>query len=154
MSPNPDASQQKAGSLRSRFGALAQLVERFHGMEEVRGSIPLGSTSFVGAFGASSLTAFWPRGAKTLWRVPPRKTCRHRSSAPLAPPLLPPFGPEGPKRSGHPSFRHGPQPAGVTNCSGYSSSVLEAAAESALSSAGSSSAHSILGRSPYRRSNS
>ena len=28
------------------FGALAQLVERFHGMEEVRGSIPLGSTRF------------------------------------------------------------------------------------------------------------
>ena len=31
-------------SLRSRFGAVAQLVERFHGMEEVRGSIPLSST--------------------------------------------------------------------------------------------------------------
>lgn len=26
------------------LGALAQLVERFHGMEEVMGSIPLGST--------------------------------------------------------------------------------------------------------------
>ena len=25
-------------------GAIAQLVERFHGMEEVRGSIPLSST--------------------------------------------------------------------------------------------------------------
>ena len=28
----------------SRFGAVAQLAERFHGMEEVRGSIPLSST--------------------------------------------------------------------------------------------------------------
>ena len=27
-----------------RFGAVAQLAERFHGMEEVRGSIPLSST--------------------------------------------------------------------------------------------------------------
>ena len=26
------------------FGAVAQLAERFHGMEEVRGSIPLSST--------------------------------------------------------------------------------------------------------------
>ena len=26
------------------LGAIAQLVERFHGMEEVRGSIPLSST--------------------------------------------------------------------------------------------------------------
>ena len=26
------------------FGAVAQLVERFHGMEEARGSIPLSST--------------------------------------------------------------------------------------------------------------
>ena len=26
------------------YGAIAQLVERFHGMEEVRGSIPLSST--------------------------------------------------------------------------------------------------------------
>jgi hypothetical protein len=31
----------------SLFGALAQLVERFHGMEEVRGSIPLSSTPFA-----------------------------------------------------------------------------------------------------------
>ncbi len=30
--------------LRPRFGALAQLVERFHGMEEARGSNPLSST--------------------------------------------------------------------------------------------------------------
>ena len=27
------------------YGLLAQLVERFHGMEEVSGSIPLGSTT-------------------------------------------------------------------------------------------------------------
>ena len=30
----------------SPLGAIAQLVERFHGMEEVRGSIPLSSTAF------------------------------------------------------------------------------------------------------------
>ncbi len=28
------------------LGAIAQLVERFHGMEEVRGSIPLSSTNY------------------------------------------------------------------------------------------------------------
>ena len=28
------------------LGALAQLVERLHGMQEVRGSTPLGSTMF------------------------------------------------------------------------------------------------------------
>ncbi len=33
-----------AGTVRNPFGAIAQLVERFHGMEEVRGSIPLSST--------------------------------------------------------------------------------------------------------------
>ena len=32
------------GIVVGRFGAIAQLVERFHGMEEVRGSIPLSST--------------------------------------------------------------------------------------------------------------
>ena len=32
------------GIVRSPVGAVAQLVERFHGMEEVRGSIPLSST--------------------------------------------------------------------------------------------------------------
>ena len=30
--------------LRGDFGAVAQLVERLHGMEEARGSIPLSST--------------------------------------------------------------------------------------------------------------
>ena len=30
-----------------QLGAIAQLVERFHGMEEVRGSIPLSSTIMV-----------------------------------------------------------------------------------------------------------
>ena len=29
------------------YGALAQLGERLHGMQEVSGSIPLGSTSFA-----------------------------------------------------------------------------------------------------------
>ena len=33
-----------AGTVVGPFGAVAQLVERFHGMEEVRGSIPLSST--------------------------------------------------------------------------------------------------------------
>ena len=32
------------GWLRPHLGALAQLVARFHGMEEVRGSSPLSST--------------------------------------------------------------------------------------------------------------
>ncbi len=37
----------------SRFyGLLAQLVERFHGMEEVSGSIPLGSTTLKTASSA------------------------------------------------------------------------------------------------------
>ncbi len=31
-------------SCSGEHGAIAQLVERFHGMEEVRGSIPLSST--------------------------------------------------------------------------------------------------------------
>ena len=30
-----------------RFGAIAQLAERFHGMEEVKGSIPFSSTMAV-----------------------------------------------------------------------------------------------------------
>lgn len=38
-----DHSWQSNRSVRD-FGALAQLVERFHGMEEVRSSILLGST--------------------------------------------------------------------------------------------------------------
>ena len=32
------------GSPAHNYGALAQLVARFHGMEEVRGSSPLSST--------------------------------------------------------------------------------------------------------------
>ncbi len=32
--------------MRRNDGALAQLGERLHGMQEVSGSIPLGSTSF------------------------------------------------------------------------------------------------------------
>ena len=35
--------EQKLDTVPSQ-GAIAQLVERFHGMEEVRGSIPLSST--------------------------------------------------------------------------------------------------------------
>ena len=34
-----------AGIVLLSFGAVAQLAERFHGMEEVRGSIPLSSTN-------------------------------------------------------------------------------------------------------------
>ena len=30
--------------MKQSFGAIAQLVERFHGMEEARGSNPLSST--------------------------------------------------------------------------------------------------------------
>jgi hypothetical protein len=33
-----------ADSVRQRFGAIAQLAERLHGMEEVKGSIPFSST--------------------------------------------------------------------------------------------------------------
>ena len=38
----------------SRFGALAQLVERFHGMEEARGSNPLSSTAATSGNGPGS----------------------------------------------------------------------------------------------------
>ncbi len=34
----------------AKLGALAQLGERLHGMQEVRGSIPLGSTIFLNIF--------------------------------------------------------------------------------------------------------
>ena len=37
-------SVHKVGSVKQSFGAIAQLVERFHGMEEARGSNPLSST--------------------------------------------------------------------------------------------------------------
>jgi hypothetical protein len=33
--------------VKQSFGAIAQLVERFHGMEEARGSNPLSSTFVV-----------------------------------------------------------------------------------------------------------
>jgi hypothetical protein len=36
-----------SGVARSHGGAVAQLGERLHGMQEVRGSIPLGSTNPV-----------------------------------------------------------------------------------------------------------
>ncbi len=34
--------------MRASFGAIAQLVERLHGMQEVSGSTPLSSTRFIG----------------------------------------------------------------------------------------------------------
>ena len=37
---------QTIGKGENWYGALAQLGERLHGMQEVSGSIPLGSTSF------------------------------------------------------------------------------------------------------------
>ena len=37
------------------YGALAQLGERLHGMQEVSGSIPLGSTIFLQLFARPSL---------------------------------------------------------------------------------------------------
>ncbi len=36
---------KQGGTFITPYGAVAQLVERFHGMEEVRGSIPLSSTT-------------------------------------------------------------------------------------------------------------
>ena len=36
--------RSRVGIVDRRFGAIAQLVERFHGMEEVKGSIPFSST--------------------------------------------------------------------------------------------------------------
>ena len=44
--PSGGARSRRAATVEyaRRFGAVAQLVERFHGMEEVRGSIPLSST--------------------------------------------------------------------------------------------------------------
>ncbi len=49
---------------RTRFGVLAQLVERLNGIEEVRGSNPLGSTSFVvqGVYGVYGVYAKVWRG--------------------------------------------------------------------------------------------
>ena len=38
------ADRFAAGNVDSSYGAIAQLVERFHGMEEVKGSIPFSST--------------------------------------------------------------------------------------------------------------
>ena len=43
---------------RGDFGAVAQLVERLHGMEEARGSIPLSSTREV-----------QPESGTATWRV-------------------------------------------------------------------------------------
>lgn len=43
--------------LRQRDGALAQLVERYTGSVEVRGSTPLGSTKFFSARHAERVSA-------------------------------------------------------------------------------------------------
>ena len=39
------AERLQLGSVNDPYGAIAQLVERFHGMEEVKGSIPFSSTT-------------------------------------------------------------------------------------------------------------
>ena len=45
MIPPLALPRQRGGVLiTAKLGALAQLGERLHGMQEVRGSIPLGST--------------------------------------------------------------------------------------------------------------
>ena len=54
--------------LRRRDGALAQLVERYTGSVEVRGSTPLGSTNLRSSFG-------WQ--ARPLWRQHPLPKFRH-----------------------------------------------------------------------------
>jgi hypothetical protein len=66
--------------LGSRFGALAQLVERFHGMEEARGSNPLSSTPRLisVSWGPNPIRA--PQGASRL---------RSLRCAPFSPALKP-----------------------------------------------------------------
>jgi hypothetical protein len=52
-----------------RFGGVvAQLVERLNGIQEVRGSNPLGSTTqcFVDSLAPPASNAIWPVGAKRL----------------------------------------------------------------------------------------
>jgi hypothetical protein len=44
------ASRLAAGNVNDSYGAIAQLVERFHGMEEAGGSIPPSSTPQVPSF--------------------------------------------------------------------------------------------------------
>ena len=51
-------SRVRTGTVRGPHGAIAQLVERFHGMEEVRGSIPLSSTPKPQVTGLR-LLSFW-----------------------------------------------------------------------------------------------
>ena len=58
------------------FGAIAQLGERLHGMQEVRGSIPRSSTKITGTR---------PSGKN----IPPGKV---QLVLPLVPPLLPDTG--------------------------------------------------------------
>ncbi len=42
------APRREAANVSDPYGAIAQLVERFHGMEEVAGSIPASSTTLFG----------------------------------------------------------------------------------------------------------
>jgi hypothetical protein len=53
------------GTIRLRRGPLAHLVERFHGMEEVTGSSPVGSTKIRSGFckkdGVKLLPQFAPK---------------------------------------------------------------------------------------------
>jgi hypothetical protein len=51
--PEQEFPPETAPGLQSRNGAIAQLGERLHGMQEVSGSIPLGSTIFIVAVKAS-----------------------------------------------------------------------------------------------------
>ena len=47
MKPLPNGSAGPFVARSPWFGAIAQLGERLHGMQEVSGSIPLGSTNFL-----------------------------------------------------------------------------------------------------------
>ena len=52
MRPLPETSAAHRSTVSGKypwFGAIAQLGERLHGMQEVSGSIPLGSTNPFGA---------------------------------------------------------------------------------------------------------
>ena len=63
-------------------GAIAQLVERFHGMEEVKGSIPFSSTPVLVA------TGIRPKAADDGWSLTGRFAHR-RSLGMLSPPNRP-----------------------------------------------------------------
>ena len=66
-------------------GALAQLGERLHGMQEVSGSIPLGSTNFPqkNAIDTPSSTRLFcsrPSAAHFPWRSPVKRVEREGGS--------------------------------------------------------------------------